>query len=91
MKITLLLTGKTTESFVKEGFLIFEKRIKHAVPFETIIIPDNVTVLSYGLFQNCESLESVVLPDGLKIIGKKAFKDCQSLKHIILPEGITNI
>ena len=40
MKITLLLTGKTTESYIKEGFIIFEKRIKHAVPFETIIIPD---------------------------------------------------
>jgi len=40
MKIALLLTGKTTESYIKAGFLIFEKRIKHYLPFEIVIIPD---------------------------------------------------
>jgi 23S rRNA (pseudouridine1915-N3)-methyltransferase len=40
MKISLILTGKTTEAYLKEGFLIYEKRIKRYIPFETIIIPD---------------------------------------------------
>ena len=40
MKITLLLTGKTNESFVKEGFAIYEKRLGRYIPFETVIVPD---------------------------------------------------
>jgi len=40
MKITLLLTGKTTESYIKEGFLIFEKRLKHYIQLNIITIPD---------------------------------------------------
>jgi 23S rRNA (pseudouridine1915-N3)-methyltransferase len=40
MKINLILTGKTTEAYLQEGFLVYEKRIKRYVPFETIIIPE---------------------------------------------------
>ncbi len=40
MKITLLLTGKTNELFVKDGYAIYEKRLSHYVFFKTIIIPD---------------------------------------------------
>jgi len=40
MKITLLLTGKTNELFVKDGYAIYEKRLSHYVLFETVIIPD---------------------------------------------------
>ena len=40
MKISLILTGKNTEAYLKEGFLIYEKRIKRYVPFETSMIPD---------------------------------------------------
>jgi 23S rRNA (pseudouridine1915-N3)-methyltransferase len=40
MKITLLLTGKTNELFVKDGYAIYEKHLSHYILFETIIIPD---------------------------------------------------
>lgn len=40
MKITLILTGKTTEKYLQEGFSVYEKRIKRYITFETIIIPD---------------------------------------------------
>ena len=39
MKITLLAIGKTEESYLKEGISIFENRLHHYLPFESIIIP----------------------------------------------------
>jgi len=38
--ITLVLTGKTEESFVKDGFALYEKRVQRYIRFETVIIPE---------------------------------------------------
>lgn len=38
MKIKLLLVGKTEQSFIKEGCEEYEKRLKHYVQLETIVI-----------------------------------------------------
>ena len=40
MKIKLLLTGKTKDSYIQEGFVSYIKRINHYIGIETIIIPD---------------------------------------------------
>lgn len=39
MKITLISVGKTEESYLKEGIEIYEKRLKHYLSFEQIVIP----------------------------------------------------
>jgi 23S rRNA (pseudouridine1915-N3)-methyltransferase len=39
MKIKLILTGKTDESYLKTGIEEYERRIKRYIPFETITIP----------------------------------------------------
>jgi 23S rRNA (pseudouridine1915-N3)-methyltransferase len=36
MKIKLILTGKTHESYVKEGILYYVKKLQHYCPFELI-------------------------------------------------------
>ena len=40
MKITILLIGKTDEGFVKQGFELYEKRIKHYINLTTVVISD---------------------------------------------------
>lgn len=40
MKISLLLTGKTTESYIEEGVNVYQKRLKHYIGFEIIILPE---------------------------------------------------
>jgi 23S rRNA (pseudouridine1915-N3)-methyltransferase len=40
MKIELWQIGKTSESYLKEGVSIFEKRLKHYCTFETLTLPD---------------------------------------------------
>jgi len=39
MKIRLLLTGKTDIDYLKEGILEYEKRIRHYVSYEAVVIP----------------------------------------------------
>ena len=39
MQVILMLNGKTDQSFVSEGFSMFEMRIKRYVKFSTIVIP----------------------------------------------------
>jgi len=40
MKITLLVIGKTTDSYIKEGIDKYTKRLKHYVKFEILEIPE---------------------------------------------------
>lgn len=39
MKITFILNGKTEDDYLLKGISIYEQRLKHYVPFETIVIP----------------------------------------------------
>lgn len=39
MKITLILNGKTEEDYIAKGIAMYEQRLKHYIPFETIVIP----------------------------------------------------
>lgn len=39
MKITLILNGKTEDDYIIKGYLTYEQRLKHYIPFETIVIP----------------------------------------------------
>jgi len=40
MNIRLILVGKTTTPFVKEGFEVYVKRLKHYCKFEVLELPD---------------------------------------------------
>ena len=39
MKVKLLMIGKTQESYITEGFELYNKRIVHYLPFEEFTIP----------------------------------------------------
>ncbi|MEO0337763.1 MAG: 23S rRNA (pseudouridine(1915)-N(3))-methyltransferase RlmH [Bacteroidota bacterium] len=40
MKVHFWVIGKTNESYLKEGIAIYEKRLKHYLPFEYTVLPD---------------------------------------------------
>lgn len=42
----------------------------------SISIPQEITVIPPGAFQNCSKLTSVELPEGLKCVGSAAFAGC---------------
>jgi len=39
MKITLILNGRTEDDYIIKGFSVYEQRLKHYLPFETVVIP----------------------------------------------------
>ena len=39
MKITIILNGKTEDSYLVNGIALYESRLKHYVSFETVMIP----------------------------------------------------
>lgn len=56
-----------------------------------IIIPESITHIGEGAFENCSSLQEIVIPDSVTHIGKNAFKNCTDLTKIIIPESIISI
>ena len=58
---------------------------------ETYVIPDSVTSIGGGAFEECVSLTSVNIPDSVTSIGNSAFSDCTSLTSVTIPDSATNI
>lgn len=40
MKVELWGIGKTNERYIEEGMALYEKRLKHYLPFQWVIVPD---------------------------------------------------
>lgn len=40
MKVELWAIGKTNERYLEEGMALYEKRLKHYLPFQWMVIPD---------------------------------------------------
>jgi hypothetical protein len=54
-------------------------------------IPNNVTSISSGAFNNCTGLTSVTIPNSVTSIGSDAFNTCTGLTSVTIPSSVTNI
>lgn len=63
----------------------------HGCGLASVEIPDNVTLIEEGAFQECGNLASAVLPSGLETLGNFIFSKCGSLSFIEIPESLTSI
>ena len=57
----------------------------------SVYIPEGVTVIGGGAFDNCANLTEIHLPSSLTEIGDYAFFGCRMLKSVTLPDGLTSI
>ena len=56
-----------------------------------VTIPNNVTSIGDGAFNNNENLTSVTIPNGVTTIGQNAFFFCSNLTNVIIPRSVTSI
>lgn len=61
MKITLLVVGKTVESYFVRGIEEYSKRLVHYVPFETVVIPELRNTKSLSADQQKEREADLIL------------------------------
>ncbi len=72
MKISLILNGKTEDDYILKGFSVYEKRLKHYLAFEIIVIP---------ALKNTKALS---IEQQKKKEGELIFKEIQSSDKLIL-------
>ena len=62
-----------------------------SVFLESVIIPDNVTIIEHGAFSGSKSLYSVSIGKSVKCIEDYAFNRCTSLVSITIPQNVLRI
>ena len=56
-----------------------------------VTIPDSVTAIADGAFQDDNGVTSVTIPGSVTEIGNEAFEGCTGLTSITIPSGVTSI
>lgn len=56
-----------------------------------VTVPDGVTEIGEGAFQECKSLTAVTLPDSVQVIHEYAFESCTNLISVELGTGIRQV
>ena len=77
-----------SDEFVIKGNNVL---IKYNGEKSSVTIPENVTCISGGVFENNTNISEVILPNNLKEIGWHCFNGCTNLTSIIIPKSVTKI
>lgn len=73
----------TTEKDTVLNALIARKNMPNAYH-----IPDNITVIGYCAFDDCDEVESITMGDQVRVIEGYAFQNCDNLKSVTLSAGL---
>ncbi len=56
-----------------------------------VTLPQSVTSIEDGAFDNCKALEDIDIPQSVTAIGNDAFSQCEALTELTLPQSLTTI
>ena len=75
-----------------DGLLIRNDTIIDCRPkVVSVTIPNDVTTIGGGAFEDCSSLTSITIPNSVTSIGYWAFSCCSSLTSITIPSSVMSI
>ena len=63
----------------------------NGVLVKDLIIPNSVTSIGKGAFENCDGLTSVTIPDSVTNVDNSAFYGCDGLTSVTIGSGVTRI
>lgn len=72
-------------------FSIGKVAFYHCSSLESIVLPENVTVIGNSAFQGCNGVTLLNIPGTVKSIGEEAFCSCENLKELVVNEGVSSI
>lgn len=87
----LLGLGSCTDSMVvvPDGVTIIgAEAFKDNYTITGILLPNSLTYIGLGAFENCAELQLINIPEGVSSIEKNAFKNCTKLYGVLLPESL---
>ena len=58
---------------------------------KTTVIPNSVTSIATGAFQDCSGLTFVTIPNSVTSIGALAFQNCSGLTSVTIPNSVISI
>lgn len=82
-KYTKKTNSDGTEEIIIEGL--------NSNEFSDIVIPNGVTRIGYGTFNNCDWVTSITIPDSVTSIDSYAFDYCEQLTSITIPKSVKKI
>lgn len=79
-------TADTSDFVIRDGILK-----QYTGEAAVVTVPQGVTVIGRGAFQDHETITEVHLPDSLSTIGSNAFKGCTNLTKVNIPDSVTDL
>ena len=91
--ITRNCTVWVTQEAIEGDFVINSEGVLLAYQGleEDLQIPDTVTAIGAGAFQNNTFITDVFIPDTVTSVGDHAFAGCSGIESITIPESVSNI
>ena len=97
VSLTGISVSEGNASYCAENGVLYNKAKTKIIRFPcqktdtSFMIPNGITSIADGAFENCRNLTGITIPDGVKSIGDSAFSNCQGLTSIIIPDGVKSL